>query len=131
AKDILASARSATISQARHSEENVVAPLAGARPVPQTVPLVRAWRALLLGPALFRFDDPAAFSAITAHADEVANELLETFGWLLDIRRDYACIIRASGTSGGPVTGLTLFGASDHIAMLLCGAIRSAVESGT
>lgn len=94
-------------------------------------PLSRAWRALLLGPALFRFDDPAAFSALTTHADEVANELLETFGWLLDIRRDYACIIRASGTPGGPITGLTLFGASDHIAMLLCGAIRNAVESGT
>ena len=94
-------------------------------------PISRAWRALLLGPALFRFDDPAAFSALTAHADKVANELLETFGWLLDIRRDYACIIRASGTSGGPITGLTLFGASDHIAMLLCGAMRNAVESGT
>ncbi len=128
-----------TILQPTLLEENVVAPLAGSESgglivrsvVPQTTPLSRAWRALLLGPALFRFDDPAAFSALTTHADEVANELLETFGWLLDIRRDYACIIRASGTSGGPVTGLTLFGASDHIAMLLCGAIRNAVESGT
>ena len=42
--------------------------------------LVRAWRALLLGPALFRFDDPAAFTELLVHADAVANELLEAFG---------------------------------------------------
>src|SRR5258708_7145535 len=58
-----------------------------------TSALVRAWRTLLLGTALFRFDDPAAFSALLAHVDAVANELLETFGWLLDIHRDYACIV--------------------------------------
>ena len=92
--------------------------------------LMRAWRVLLLGPALFRFDDPAAFAALVAHADEIANELLNTFGWLLDIRRDYACIVRASGTSTGPVTAMTLYGASDHIAMLLCTAMRKQLETG-
>ena len=92
--------------------------------------LVRAWRAILVGPALFRFDDPAAFAALKEHADEVANELLETFGWLLDIHRDYACIVRASGTTTGPVTSLNMIGASDQIAMLLCGSIRNKVEAG-
>ncbi len=101
-----------------------------ARGATTSAPLVRAWRALLLGPALFRYDDPTAFAALVGYADEVANELLETFGWLLDIHRDYACIVRASGMSTGPVTSLTPFGANDQIAMLLCGAIRSQVESG-
>jgi uncharacterized protein (TIGR02678 family) len=95
-----------------------------------TTSLVRAWRALLLGPALFRFDDPAAFAELLAHADAVANELLDTFGWLLDIHKDYACVVRASGTSTGPVTSLTPFGTNDQIALLMCGAIRSQVESG-
>ena len=95
-----------------------------------TPDLVRAWRAILIGPALFRHDDPAAFAALKEHADEVANELLETFGWLLDIHRDYACIVRASGTATGPVTSLSMVGASDQIAMLLCGAIRRKVETG-
>ncbi len=95
-----------------------------------TSPLVRAWRTLLLGPALFRFDDPAAFADLLAHADAIANELLETFGWLLDIHRDYACIVRASGTTSGPVTSLTPFGTNDQIAMFLCKAIRDQVESG-
>ena len=96
-----------------------------------TPDLVRAWRAILIGPALFRYDDPSAFAALKEHADEVANELLETFGWLLDTHRDYACIVRASGTATGPVTSLSMVGASDQISMLLCGAIRRKVETGT
>jgi uncharacterized protein (TIGR02678 family) len=95
-----------------------------------TPPLMRAWRTLLLGPALFRFDDPAAYGEMRTHADAIANELLETFGWLLDIQRDYACIVRASGMSTGPISPLTPYGTNDQIAMLLCQAIRQQVESG-
>ncbi len=95
-----------------------------------TPPLVRAWRALMLGPALFRFDDPAAFDELLKHSDGIANELLETFGWLLDIHRDYACIVRASGMSTGPITALTPYGTNDQIAMLICASIRGQVESG-
>ena len=95
-----------------------------------TSPMARAWRTLLLGPALFRFDDPSAFEELLSHAEAIANELLETFGWLLDIHRDYACIVRASGMTTGPVTSLTPFGTNDQIAMLLCKAIRDQVESG-
>ncbi len=93
-------------------------------------PLSRAWRALLLGPALFRFDDAEAFAELVVHAEAVANELLETFGWQLDVKRDYACVTRASGMSSGPVTSLTPFGAIDQIAMLLCTAIREQAQAG-
>ncbi len=91
--------------------------------------LLRAWRALLLGPALFRFDDPTAFAELLVYADAIANELLETFGWLLDIHRDYACVVRASGMATGPVTSLTPFGTNDQIALLLCKAIRDQIEA--
>jgi hypothetical protein len=99
-------------------------PVAGIRP------LMRAWRALLLGPILLRYDDPEAFAELVAHADEIANELLETFGWLLDVKRDYACVVRASGMSTGPVTGLTPFGTNDQMALLMCTTIREQVTSG-
>ncbi|HVB75195.1 MAG TPA: TIGR02678 family protein [Ktedonobacteraceae bacterium] len=92
-------------------------------------PLTRAWRALLLGPALFRFDDADAFAELVTHAEAVANELLDTFGWQLDVKRDYACVTRASGMSSGPVTTLTPYGASDQLAMLLCTAIREQVQA--
>src|SRR5229473_8436371 len=95
-----------------------------------TPSLVRAWRALLLGPALFRYDDPAAFAELLARADATASELLDTFGWLLEVNRHYACIVRASGMSAGPVTSLTPFGTNDQMALLLCRAIRIQVESG-
>ena len=98
-------------------------------PVVSTKPLIRAWRALLLGPVLLRYDDPEAFAELVAHADEVANELLATFGWLLDVKRDYACIVRASGMSTGPVTSLTPFGTNDQMALLMCTAIREQVIS--
>src|SRR5258708_14165787 len=95
-----------------------------------TSPLVRAWRALLLGPALFRFDDPAAFAELLAYAEAIANELLETYGWLPDIHRDYACIVRASGMATGPVTSLTPFGTNYQVALLMFEAIRDKVETG-
>ncbi len=96
-----------------------------------TPSLVRAWRTLLLGTALFRFDDEAAFAALQHSADAIANELLETFGWLLDMHRDYACIVRASGATAGPVNSLNMIGANDQITMLLCSSIRNRVESGS
>ncbi|GAC1615054.1 MAG: hypothetical protein NVS4B11_01390 [Ktedonobacteraceae bacterium] len=96
-----------------------------------TPSLTRAWRALLLGPALFRFDDPDAFTDAVHHAESIAHELLENFGWQLDIHRDYACIVRASGMTTGPVTSLTPFGTNDQIALLLCKAIREQVLAGS
>ncbi|HTI14662.1 MAG TPA: DUF2398 family protein [Dictyobacter sp.] len=95
-----------------------------------TLPFIRAWRALMLGPAFFRFDDPEAFSTVRTHAETIANELLETFGWLLDIQRDYACIVRASGTSTGPVTALTPYGTNDQIALFMCQSFRNQIETG-
>lgn len=99
-------------------------------PAMATKPLVRAWRTLLLGPVLLRYDDPEAFAELLVHADDIANELIETFGWLLDVKRDYACIVRASGMSSGPVTSLTPFGTSDQMAVLMCTAIREQVTIG-
>src|SRR6266568_7518853 len=86
-----------------NNEEKVLQPtllqniLGDLFPVMAIKPLVRAWRTLLLGPVLLRYDDPEAFAELVEHTDEVANDLLETFGWLLDVKRDYACIVRASG----------------------------------
>ncbi len=93
-------------------------------------PLSRAWRVLLLGPALFRFDDDEAFQALLSHADLLANELLETFGWLLDIKRDHACVVRESGTATGPVSFLTPYGTNDQIALLLCTSMKERVTNG-
>ncbi|MEI7555640.1 DUF2398 family protein [Candidatus Chlorohelix sp.] len=71
-------------------------------------PLQRAWRTLLLGPALYKYDDSAAFAALLAQVESLRHELAETFGWQLDLRREYAAALRASGTALGPITLLNL-----------------------
>ncbi len=92
-------------------------------------PLQRAWRALLLGPSLLNYDDPEAFAALLQHAERVRHELAETFGWQLDLRRQYAAVIRASGTALGPLTLLNLQGAADQAALLCCEVIRQKVAA--
>ncbi len=92
-------------------------------------PLQRAWRTLLLGPTLLRYDDPAAFAALESHAGGVQHELAETFGWQLDMRQEYAQIIRATGTSSGPIPLLSLQGAADHAALLICDVVRQKVAA--
>jgi uncharacterized protein (TIGR02678 family) len=92
-------------------------------------PLQRAWRTLLLGPHLFQYDDPSAFAALRQNVDFVRSQLGETFGWQLDLRREYAGVIRASGTGLAPVTVLNLQGAADQAALLICAVIRQKVSS--
>jgi uncharacterized protein (TIGR02678 family) len=106
--------------------------LPGALPLlaDEVPPLIRAWRVLLLGPALFRFDDPAAFAALVAQAEQVSNELAEAFGWFLELNSDYACIVRGGGLSIGAGPTLALNGAYDHMVLLLCSAFRQRVEEG-
>src|SRR5260370_34397125 len=87
-------------------------------------PLMRAWRALLLGPILLRYDDPEALVQLVVHADEVANELLETLGWLLEVNHDYACIVRASGISTVPAPSLTPFGTTNPLPVPLPSPIQ-------
>lgn len=103
----------------------------GAEPVQNVPPLVRAWRTLLLGPALFRRDDAAAFAALVASAEQVSEELAQSFGWLLELNRDYACIVRGGTLSTGAGPTLTLNAAHDQVILLLCTELRRQVEAGT
>jgi Protein of unknown function (DUF2398) len=93
-------------------------------------PLVRAWRVLLLGPALFRFDDPEAFAAVVGRGERVRGDLEEEFGWFLELNSDYACIVRGGGLSIGAGPTLALNGAYDQMILLLCSAFRQRVEAG-
>jgi len=97
-------------------------------PIP---PLTRAWRALLLGPILLRYDDPEAFSELVNAAEQVNDELGEAFGWSLELNDDYACIVRGGSlsTGSGPDIGFTS-GYHQNI-FLLCTAFREQVEAGT
>jgi hypothetical protein len=92
-------------------------------------PLVRAWRTLLLGPALLRFDDPEAFLALTKQTERIQEELGATFGWSLELNRDYACVVRGGGISLGAGAAISFNGAFDQILLLLCGKFREQVQA--
>lgn len=98
----------------------------------EPLPLLnRVWRSLLLGPVFLRYDDPEAFEALSQHADEIGNELAETFSWLLELNNDYACIVQGGTMSAGSGPALSTTSAQDQIILLLCSAIRLQVEAGT
>lgn len=92
--------------------------------------LTRAWRALLIGPFLLKFDDPEAFVALTDHINEVREELDVSFGWSLEVNHDYACIIRDVPSSPSMIL-LSLKCANDQVVLLLCDELRSQVAAGT
>jgi uncharacterized protein (TIGR02678 family) len=92
-------------------------------------PLVRVWRALLLGPALLRYDDAEAFLALTKQSGHIHEELGETFGWSLELNRDYACVVRGGGISTGTGAAISFNGAFDQILLLLCGKFRDQVQN--
>ncbi len=91
-------------------------------------PLQRAWRTLLLGPVLLKYDDPEAFAALRQHQETFQFEVGQTYGWQLDLRYEYAMIIRPSGTGLGPNGPLNLTGAADQAALLCCQLIRQKIE---
>lgn len=87
---------------------------------PIVSPLVRAWRALLLSPVFLRYDDPEGFAALYVQAEDIERSIMETFGWLLEVNTDYACIISSGGTSTETTPLLHLGSATDQIVALLC-----------
>ncbi len=101
-----------------------VAVLSG--PIPH---LTRAWRALLLGPILLRYDDPEAFSHLEDQAEQVNDELAETFGWSLELNDDYACIVRGGSLSMGSGPEIVLTSGYNQIILLLCSTFREQVEA--
>jgi uncharacterized protein (TIGR02678 family) len=83
-------------------------------------PLMRAWRILLVEPVFLRYDDPEGFAELNKYAEGVARTVTESFGWLLEVNRDYACIVRSSGAPADNVPLLHLGSAIDQIVALLC-----------
>ncbi len=106
-------------------------------------PQARAWRALLLGPTLWRGDDPEAFVALLSDEEGFRRDLEDTLGWGLEVAAEYARIWRNSAARGAGASVLLDLVAEDadgpvdrhiryvfHPILLLLGAVRAEVEAG-
>lgn len=122
-------AQAATDVEAHLLQRNPLQPalLSSAAVLP---PLIRVWRALLLGPIYLRYDDPEGFQMLSRQAERIAHMIAETFGWQLEVNRDYACIVRTSGSSQDSSPLLYFGSAHDQIIVLLCQALRAEVVAG-
>jgi len=125
----------------------LAAPPAGGPALPQTgeaaPPAARAWRALLLGPVLWRGDDAEAFDALLAAEEEFHRDLEDGLGWGLEVAGEHARIWRTDAARGsGAAVLLDLLpegadGAADrhvryvfHPVLLLLGAVREEMAAG-
>ncbi len=91
-------------------------------------PAQRAARALLIGPALLRADDPGAYAALEDGA--LRHELEETLGWALELHPSYATLLRGGQVRGQAARWSPGRSVVSAAALLLLGALRAEVEAG-
>ncbi len=104
-----------------------------ATPQAQPAPLVRAYRQLLLTPALFRRDDPQAFDAVTSDPEvrrQIAVNLLDHTGWEMEATTSYVRLLRTGGRAETERMPLRTDSSESHVILLLCGALREAAGRG-
>ncbi|BAS27949.1 TIGR02678 family protein [Limnochorda pilosa] len=102
-------------------------------PLPHvTDPRVRLYRTLLLSPAIYRCADPEAFTLLEnrSRREEIASDLLETFGWDLEWTPSYAALLRPSASEVSEQMLFPFRGALAHILLLLFGEVRALVRRG-
>lgn len=91
----------------------------------------RAWRALLIGPALYAADDQEAFHVLTQKRVAIARDIAEYFGWWLDVRRAMARIVRDSHAQDTAGVMLSPRLRSEYgPVLLLCDAVRDMISQG-
>jgi uncharacterized protein (TIGR02678 family) len=88
---------------------------------------MRAYRQVLLGPALFRFEDPEAFAHITSAPEALRDFVLDVAkhtGWEVEHTPAYVRVLRPAGRSESMRPPVPTDGSLAHVMILLCGAIR-------
>lgn len=97
-----------------------------AAPPPAGTEAIRLFRTLLLNPALFRRDDPAAFALL--HDPEkrvrIERELEFLTHWKLEVTREYARVLRPAGSGEAVQTPIPLTSGLSHAVLCFCGLLR-------
>ena len=90
----------------------------------------RAYRTLLLCPAVFAAEDKDVFEHIRQNRRRIADNIGHTFGWNLEVTGGYACVLRSVQDTRGRAVFPT-WGGEMHVVLLLANAVRAEVAAGT
>jgi uncharacterized protein (TIGR02678 family) len=106
---------------------------ASASPTPQDgTAEIRLYRTLLLNPALFRRDDPAAFRLLESpeHRTMIERDLRYLTNWQLEVTPEYARVLRPSRSDDAVQTPIPVTSGLDHAVLCFCGLLRERQAAG-
>ncbi len=109
----------------------------GRAPPPSPAPAdgtdeIRLFRALLLNPALFRRDDPAAFALLddAERRARMERDLTYLTHWNLEVTREYARVLRPARSDDAVQTPIPLTSGLSHAVLCFCGLLRDRQRDG-
>lgn len=93
---------------------------------------VRLFRTLLLNPALFRRDDPAAFRLLddAERRARIERDLAYLTNWKLEVTAEYARILRPARSDDLIQTPIPLASGLSHAVLCFCGLLRERQRAG-
>jgi uncharacterized protein (TIGR02678 family) len=93
---------------------------------------IRLYRTLLLNPALFRRDDPAAFRLLDAPETRarVLQNLKHLTHWELEVTPEYARVLRPARSDDAVQTPIAVTSGLDHAVLCFCGLLRERQAAG-
>jgi uncharacterized protein (TIGR02678 family) len=93
---------------------------------------IRLYRTLLLNPALFRRDDPAAFRLLDASETRarVLQNLKYLTHWELEVTPEYARVLRPARSDDAVQTPIAVTAGLDHAVLCFCGLLRERQAAG-
>jgi uncharacterized protein (TIGR02678 family) len=93
---------------------------------------VRLFRTLLLNPALFRRDDPAAFRLLDGaeRRARVERDLTYLTNWKLEVTAEYARVLRPARSDDLVQTPIPLASGLSHAVLCFCGLLRERQRAG-
>lgn len=101
--------------------------------LPSPSPRMRAYRQLLLGPALFRREDEEAYLHVTnepIRTRSVAEDLLEHTGWELEVTSAYVRLLRSPTRMDSVRPPIPADSSLSHLVVLACGGLRRLRDEG-
>ena len=93
---------------------------------------IRLYRTLLLNPALFRRDDPAAFRLLDEpeRRARVERDLRYLTSWELEVTREYARVLRPARSDDAVQTPIPVTSGLAHAVLCFCALLRERQQAG-